>query len=240
MGITGTNAIVGIQLGYSVSDIISKCGVGLVRAMIVHTYSLRRYVSIWCQEILTKLHLNIVLVLCCCTLLSNLCFFSRTTDDLPNLHCQVVCDQGRKRRNSFVRLNMNSTVRPAIILVGTGVCHIVFNWILYILVSVLFCFLSFQTLLVQWTHTRTISRLIQMKFQHYGWAEINHSIIWNWRRDFVSFRHFQIVLHIQGYSRMKYDRGALYFRKNKRTMWPGGHTCQGGTGRTGPPKSVVL
>lgn len=30
MGITGTNAVVGIQLGYSVSDIISKCGVGLV------------------------------------------------------------------------------------------------------------------------------------------------------------------------------------------------------------------
>jgi len=30
MGITGTNAIVGIQLGYSASDIISKCGVGLM------------------------------------------------------------------------------------------------------------------------------------------------------------------------------------------------------------------
>jgi len=30
MGITGANAVVGIQLGYSVSDIISKCGVGLV------------------------------------------------------------------------------------------------------------------------------------------------------------------------------------------------------------------
>merc|ERR1719401_1314965 len=30
MGIEGTNAVVGIQLGYSVSDIISKCGVGLV------------------------------------------------------------------------------------------------------------------------------------------------------------------------------------------------------------------
>jgi len=30
MGITGTNAVVGIQLGYSVSDIISKCGVGLM------------------------------------------------------------------------------------------------------------------------------------------------------------------------------------------------------------------
>jgi len=29
MGITGSNAVVGIQLGYSVSDIISKCGVGL-------------------------------------------------------------------------------------------------------------------------------------------------------------------------------------------------------------------
>merc|ERR1712238_458055 len=30
MGITGANAVVGIQLGYSVSDFISKCGVGLV------------------------------------------------------------------------------------------------------------------------------------------------------------------------------------------------------------------
>jgi len=30
MGISGSNAIVGIQLGYSVSDIISKCGVGLL------------------------------------------------------------------------------------------------------------------------------------------------------------------------------------------------------------------
>merc|ERR1712176_1371228 len=30
MGITGAGAVVGIQLGYSVSDIISKCGVGLV------------------------------------------------------------------------------------------------------------------------------------------------------------------------------------------------------------------
>lgn len=30
MGITGTNAVVGIQLGYSVSDIVSKCGVGLM------------------------------------------------------------------------------------------------------------------------------------------------------------------------------------------------------------------
>jgi len=30
MGITGANAVVGIQLGYSISDIISKCGVGLV------------------------------------------------------------------------------------------------------------------------------------------------------------------------------------------------------------------
>jgi hypothetical protein len=40
MGITGTNAIVGIQLGYSVSDIISKCGVGLVRVMVVRTSSI--------------------------------------------------------------------------------------------------------------------------------------------------------------------------------------------------------
>jgi len=30
LGITGANATVGIQLGYSVSDIISKCGVGLL------------------------------------------------------------------------------------------------------------------------------------------------------------------------------------------------------------------
>jgi bacteriorhodopsin len=30
MGISGANAIVGIQLGYSVSDIISKCGIGLM------------------------------------------------------------------------------------------------------------------------------------------------------------------------------------------------------------------
>merc|ERR1711865_1247918 len=29
-GITGTHAVVAIQLGYSVSDIISKCGVGLM------------------------------------------------------------------------------------------------------------------------------------------------------------------------------------------------------------------
>merc|ERR1712107_913176 len=29
-GITGSMAVVGIQIGYSVSDIISKCGVGLV------------------------------------------------------------------------------------------------------------------------------------------------------------------------------------------------------------------
>jgi len=30
LGISGGNAVVGIQLGYSISDIISKCGVGLV------------------------------------------------------------------------------------------------------------------------------------------------------------------------------------------------------------------
>jgi len=30
MGITGENAVVGIQLGYSISDIVSKCGVGLM------------------------------------------------------------------------------------------------------------------------------------------------------------------------------------------------------------------
>jgi len=29
-GIEGSSAIVGIQIGYSISDIISKCGVGLV------------------------------------------------------------------------------------------------------------------------------------------------------------------------------------------------------------------
>lgn len=30
LGITGSNAIVGIQIGYSVSDIIAKCGVSLL------------------------------------------------------------------------------------------------------------------------------------------------------------------------------------------------------------------
>lgn len=30
IGITGSSAVVAIQLGYSVSDIIAKCGVGLL------------------------------------------------------------------------------------------------------------------------------------------------------------------------------------------------------------------
>jgi len=42
MGISGSNAIVGIQLGYSISDIISKCGVGLLIYQITIAKSLAR------------------------------------------------------------------------------------------------------------------------------------------------------------------------------------------------------
>ena len=40
LGITGTTAIVTIQLGYSVSDIIAKCGVGLLVYSITKAKSL--------------------------------------------------------------------------------------------------------------------------------------------------------------------------------------------------------
>jgi len=44
MGITGDAAIVGIQLGYSVSDIISKCGIGILiyQITIAKSYALKK------------------------------------------------------------------------------------------------------------------------------------------------------------------------------------------------------
>ena len=39
VGLSGANAVVGIQIGYCVSDIISKCGVGLLTYQIARTKS---------------------------------------------------------------------------------------------------------------------------------------------------------------------------------------------------------
>merc|ERR1712013_74196 len=39
LGITASNAVVGVQIGYCVSDIISKCGVGLVIYQITYAKS---------------------------------------------------------------------------------------------------------------------------------------------------------------------------------------------------------
>merc|ERR1711988_1520161 len=40
MGLSGANAIVGVQIGYTISDIISKCGVGLLIYKVTYAKSL--------------------------------------------------------------------------------------------------------------------------------------------------------------------------------------------------------
>ena len=106
MGISGSNAIVGIQLGYSVSDIISKCGVGLVRVN-DRSFALafvNIFVFIWLFSHATVFWRKWLYIRSCSHFLSILSLISTFCPeqivDLPNHHREVSCAQEWKRRNS--------------------------------------------------------------------------------------------------------------------------------------------